>query len=199
VFFSDAIFAIAITLLALELIKIAPDTADLAEESSLIGALKGTAATAAGYLLSFAVVGIFWVDHNRKFALISRLDTRLLLLNLAMMMVIVIVPIPTALLISHRSQLTAALYSMWLAVTSLCSAGLWAYAAGGRRLLGPSARPRMVRGETIISLVLPAIFLASTFVSLLSVTAARVIWWGTLLSSLVVFCVRGGTETARKS
>lgn len=94
VFFSDAVFAIAITLLVLEvhapvLPKGSPDSAHLQALAQLIPSF-------AGYLISFAVVGMFWLGHHRAFGLAERYSPKVLPWNMALLGLIAFMPFATA-------------------------------------------------------------------------------------------------------
>src|SRR5919202_6822338 len=80
VFFSDAVFAIAITLLALE-IQVPQIPADSAA-ALLPGALLSLWPKFFSFLISFWVVGFYWLSHHRTFRYISGYDYSLLLINL---------------------------------------------------------------------------------------------------------------------
>jgi uncharacterized membrane protein len=102
--FSDGVFAIAITLLILDL-KVPSGPA-----GHLGAALARQWPTYAAFLLSFAFIGIMWVNHHRLFNHIRRSNNGLLFLNLLLLLGITVVPFPTALLAAHygTSDRTAA-------------------------------------------------------------------------------------------
>jgi uncharacterized membrane protein len=93
--FSDRVFAIAITLLILNL-KVPSGPA-----GHLGAALARQWPTYAAFLLSFFFIGIMWVNHHRLFNHIRRSDNGLLFLNLLLLLGITVVPFPTALLAAH--------------------------------------------------------------------------------------------------
>jgi len=80
VFFSDGVFAIAVTLLALE-IRL-PTTGGALTNAQLLYKLEVIWAKYLSYVVSFMVIGFFWMGHHRKFRLIERYDHTLLMLNL---------------------------------------------------------------------------------------------------------------------
>lgn len=88
--FSDGVFAVAITLLVLDLLV--PGT-----DGSLIGALADEWPNFAAFAVSFVLVGCIWVSHHDVFRAIVRVDRVLLFLNLALLMAVVVVPFATAL------------------------------------------------------------------------------------------------------
>ena len=93
--FSDGVFAIAITLLILDLHVPQPSAGHLA------GALLRQWPTYLAFLISFAFIGIMWVNHHRLFNHIRRSDNTLMFLNLLLLFGVSVVPFPTALLAAH--------------------------------------------------------------------------------------------------
>src|SRR5215470_9469621 len=89
--FSDGVLSIAATLLVLELHV--PESGD-----NLGAALLAQWPSYAAYVVSFITIGIIWVNHHQLFALVRRVDRTLLFLNLALLMVVSVLPFPTAIL-----------------------------------------------------------------------------------------------------
>ncbi len=99
--FSDGVFAIAITLLILEIkVPAGPETQD----HGLWRALLERWPSYVGYVISFATIGIMWVNHHALFKYIRRVDRALLLANLLLLMTISFLPYPTAVLAEHLSD-----------------------------------------------------------------------------------------------
>jgi uncharacterized membrane protein len=94
--FSDGVFAIAITLLILE-IRVPAS----AEHGALASALAHLWPSYLAFLASFMTIGVMWVNHHRLFTLIRRSDDGLMALNLVLLMGITWIPFPTALLAEH--------------------------------------------------------------------------------------------------
>ena len=93
-FFSDAIFAIAITLLAVD-IRVPDLPASLIHSSQQ---LRNAEPRIFGFVLSFLVIGLFWIGHHSIFRHIIALDRLLILINLLFLGTIAFLPYPTALL-----------------------------------------------------------------------------------------------------
>src|SRR4051794_19079406 len=91
--FSDGVFAIAITLLVLD-VRVPEDL----EHGGLWRALGHIWPSYAGYAVSFFAIGIMWVNHHDLFSTVARVDRRLLFLNLAILGLIGFLPFPTAIL-----------------------------------------------------------------------------------------------------
>lgn len=123
-FFSDAIVAIAITLLALELRLPVPEDqplhyADLLKPWHLYLA----------FLLSFINISSFWNLHHRLFIYIKKMDDRLKLINTCWLFFIVTLPFASSVLSDHLSNSPAVtLYALNVLLIAVCQRGLWAYA-----------------------------------------------------------------------
>lgn len=149
--FSDGVFAVAITLLVLN-IKIpgldAPG-GQLLGDTSLWQTLGNEWPMLAAYVTSFATIGVMWLNHHRLYSHIKHTDTVLLLLNILLLLVIVFIPVPTALVaeyLVHLDQHAAALlYSGTMVILAVCFNLLWRYASYHNRLLGKNADTQAVK------------------------------------------------------
>jgi uncharacterized membrane protein len=132
--FSDGVFAIAITLLVLELRV--PETG----ERSLAGALAHEWPQFAAYLTSFLIIGIMWVNHHSMFRQIVRADRLLLFLNLLLLLWTALLPFPTELIARYLrtggpdSHVAAAVYSLNLTLAAIAFSLVWTHAVRGRLL-----------------------------------------------------------------
>jgi uncharacterized membrane protein len=108
---SDGVFAIAMTLLVLDL-KV-PGEAAVQAAGGLANALMALAPRLLTYLMSFLTLGIFWVGQNTQHGLLARGDRGLAWLNIVFLMVVSLVPFTTALLAEHLED-RAALLIYWL-------------------------------------------------------------------------------------
>jgi uncharacterized membrane protein len=140
--FSDGVFAVAITLLVLE-IDIPGAGGDLAHE---VGQLWPSFAA---YVVSFFTIGIIWVNHHTMFVRISRLDRTVMFLNLNLLLWVVLIPWTTAVLAEHlrdggaNEQLAAAMYAGNFLVMGFSFWAIWRYAPRAR--LVDQEDPEMVR------------------------------------------------------
>ncbi len=182
VFFSDAVFAIAITLLALEIQL--PDA--LFNTSPItFGALMGALVPHLfAYVLSFLVIGIYWTYHHRVFRYIRAYDRRLIWLNLYLLMVVAFIPVPTGLLGQHGGEEgPVVLYAATQTLTGLLAGLLWRHAVVAR-LIVPGLSPTIVRRTQIRALGIPLIFLLSIPIAFVAPDVASFLW---LLSAVVGF------------
>lgn len=132
VFFSDAVFAIAMTLLVLDL-KL-PEMAAGISAAQMGPLLLEQTGPMASFVLSFVLVGRLWLNHHRKFTAISGYDGRLQAINLAALFFVVFLPVPTSLLFQADSESPwpPVIYALTISGAFLSLAWLWhhAHAAG---------------------------------------------------------------------
>lgn len=131
--FSDGVFAIAITLLILE-VKIPPANPSVSLSRQLLQQWPSYCA----FLLSFLFIGIMWINHHRLFNHIRRASNGLLFLNLLLLLGVSAVPFPSAVLALHLSgpgaRAAAALYNGTYFLIAIFFNVLWWYAVS-RKLL----------------------------------------------------------------
>jgi len=147
--FSDGVFAIAITLLILE-IRVPP--AEGAVPGALWPALLRLWPSYLAYAISFGTILVMWLNHHALFRVIKRIDNRFILLNGLLLMAITFVNFPTAVLaeyIERPDARTAALfYSGTYVVVALIYNALWLYASHNHRLLDLTFHDTLVREIT---------------------------------------------------
>jgi uncharacterized membrane protein len=123
VLFTDAVVAIAVTLLILPLVEAVNEfQAEGLDAQSVITDHKPQIYT---FLLSFVVIANFWLTHHRMFEHVKAYNTRMIQLNLLWLLFIVILPFPTEIVGAYPStQFTAGLYIGTILALSLCQTGL---------------------------------------------------------------------------
>lgn len=116
-FFSDAVFAIAITLLVIE---VRPPHVPRLDNLALAQALIDLLPNYIGFVVSFLVLGRFWVVHHTVFGLLKAADHRLVWINLLFLLVVAFMPFPTAVLSEYVGlRVGVGLYTAWLTLLGL--------------------------------------------------------------------------------
>src|SRR2546421_3478386 len=163
--FSDGVFAVAITLLVLNIKIPGMDLppSHLPDDTLLWQMLQNEWPMLAAYATSFATIGVMWLNHHRLYSHIKHTNTVLMLLNLLLLLIIVFIPVPTALVAEYlvRPDLHAAalLYSGTMVILAVCFNLLWRYASYHNRLLGKDADTRAVRAISQQYLFGPLLYL----------------------------------------
>lgn len=174
VLFSDAVIAIAITLLVLD-IKL-PELPRDASNTELAAALHDVVPKVSAYVVSFLVVGQFWYMHYLRFRFIRRCDAVLIWLNLLFLMAIGFVPFASAVLSEHFDPAAVTLYDGTMAAASLLSAAIWGYAIRGDRLVEPGLDAQTRHRSLAGPLTIAAVFMVSAIAAQSDVRIGRWIW-----------------------
>ena len=149
---SDGVFAIAVTLAALD---IKPPAA----WGSLPDLIDKLHYPVLAYLVSFAVVASYWGSQRELLSRLIRIDGPVTLMALAQLLCIALIPSATQLLTHKGPDAPAvAVYGGLLAVCGYLAAGMWAYAALHPRLLHPEGRTPFVWGRVAVALIVPGVF-----------------------------------------
>jgi uncharacterized membrane protein len=168
--FSDGVFAIAATLLILDVRAGGP--------GELGAQLRHSWPSYVAYAVSFLTIGIIWINHHTVFTQIRRVDRLFLLINVAFLMLVAFIPFPTSLIASHLRgsdlEPAALAYGATLTITAALFNLLWFYASLGHRLLRADADPRVVSGISRSYVPGPFIYLGATLIALVSPIASVV-------------------------
>ena len=144
--FSDGVFAIVITLLVIEL-----RPPELESGESLASALWDLWPNYLAYFISFAVIGVMWLNHHRMFEQVRRVDGVLLVLNLNLLLWMALIPFPTAVVADFirdggaDARTAVAVYSFVLLLAALSFSGLYAWILHDHRITGVHLPPEAVR------------------------------------------------------
>ncbi len=186
VFFSDAVFAIAMTLLIVELhVPVVPN-------SELGAALLELVPGYLTFILSFVVVGLVWLSHHRKFRVIVRYNQTLLRMNLLVLLFVASLPLPTAILAEYGDNTLA----VYVYATTICLIGfllslMWLY-AWHNNLVDPSITVDVFRYVLVQSFPIPGIFLLSIpLAALAGPTVAEISWALALPVSFILTRIYG--------
>jgi len=172
--FSDAVFAIAITLSAVSLPV--PDLRGNVNDGSLLQAIFGNEDIVFAYLIGFAVIGLFWLGHHRVFATIVKWDTGLMVWNLVFLFLVAILPWPTRIMARYGQVPDAtALYALFVAATGLALAGVWNH-AWTHDLMVPGLDPRLHHYSVLRGLMIPGVFLFSIPLAFINPDYAQLAW-----------------------
>lgn len=188
VLFTDAVVAIAITLLVLPLVDLVPEVK--AEGGDAVSVLSEHRQEIFTFLLSFVVIASFWLGHHRLFEHIRAYTPAMMRVNLLWLLTIVVLPFPTEIIGAFPSdRFTAGLYIGTILALSVCQSALAWMVHGHRELESPDnpvgkeelASSLMLTGLTMVAYLLaslvPGVHFYAMFLLLLSPIIMRV-WKG---------------------
>ncbi|MEB7504918.1 TMEM175 family protein [Arthrobacter koreensis] len=177
-FFSDAVFAIAMTLLAVD-IK-APDV----PAGELGRAVLEQRPEFFAYALSFAVAGAYWLSHHRLFRLLKGFTGGLQRLNLLLLFFVALLAYATDMLaLQDNTSLGVVIYAAALGLIGSVNTLMWSYCRR-RGLFRDDVNPDLLRYARVRAPVTPAVFLLSIPIALLSPAAAELSWLSILVINL---------------
>jgi uncharacterized membrane protein len=166
--FSDGVFAIAITLLIIEI-----GVPRVEQDGSLTDALLDLWPSYFGYVVSFLTIGVIWINHHHMFKDIARVDHVLLVLNLLLLLGVAFVPFPTAVLAEYIGEgeykrEAVLTYGSTFVVISVCFDAFWLYASRGMRLIDEHVSEARVTSRTRRYLPGPLMYAAGLPLAFLS-------------------------------
>lgn len=147
ILFSDAVFAIAITLLAIEIklpaeLKVNNNIYSLdrhsATDALLLNALGEMVGKFIGFFVSFFIIGLYWIIHHRMFAYVTNYNRKLLWLNLIFLMAIVLMPFSTGFYSEYAVKFLKTpviVYVVNIIFLGVMNYALWSYVANPKNQL----------------------------------------------------------------
>jgi uncharacterized membrane protein len=161
---TDGVFAVAMTLLVLD-IKV-PELQPPLDISQLSGRLLDLWPKFLSYMISFVILGVYWVGHHFQLSFIRKVDRPLLWINLLFLLWVVLVPFSTALLSEYpMTQIAITVYGLNLIAIGVTLAGHWWYATVETRHVDADIHPALVRGALLRTLMAPSVYVVAIAVS----------------------------------
>jgi uncharacterized membrane protein len=193
--FADGVFAIAATLLILNV------DAQIPRNAQDLGAqLTHIWPSYVAYAASFVTIGIMWVNHHTIMSQVDKTDRRFLIANIGLLLCIAFFPFTTRLVAEHvrgsGAEAAALAYGFTGVATALMFNATWFYAVTGKRLLRPNADPGVVNGITRTYIPGPWIYLGATLVAFASPVASIVLFGVIALFYVVESSIFGGAATS---
>jgi uncharacterized membrane protein len=154
IFLADGVYAIAMTLLAIDLFL--PEATSQLGGEELLSSLLDRWPEFLAFVTSFTFIANFWVGHTMLFHVVRRFDGGLMWLALLQMMCIAFMPFPTSVVSKHTSEPVANLfYFGTVLLTGIVMELLWWYMSARHRLVDPNLSRAMIRRVHVISLAAP--------------------------------------------
>jgi uncharacterized membrane protein len=172
--FSDAVFAFAITLMALS-IDI-PDLPTNLTQSELLDELYALYPQFESYVISFAVIAIFWVSYHQVFNHIKGSHITMVYLNLIFLLLITLLSLATSLVINYdRYQISYVIYNFIVIMTSLLLALIWWYSIK-HKYLDENLHYFFIKGVMANLMSIPIVFTISIIISFVDLDVAQYFW-----------------------
>jgi uncharacterized membrane protein len=149
---TDGVFAIVLTLLALELSL--PLISGRAIETELIPRLISLWPKFYSYVLAFLLIGMIWNGNRVEFRSIKRSDGMLVLLTTVYLLFLTLLPFSTSIIGAYPlSKLSFFIFGVNFSLILAVRIIIWRYAVAGHRLVAPDLSPQLIRTNTLVPLV----------------------------------------------
>jgi uncharacterized membrane protein len=168
ILFSDAVFAIAITLLVIE-IKIPEIPEEQLTEKKLLGALAHLIPKFIGFLISFLIIGQYWTVHHRMFGYVINFTGKLIWLNILFLLAIALMPFSTGFYSEYVNEKVfspVVFYTANIAMLGIVNFFMWQYIRNPKHKLSENLTPPLASYFSIRALTVPVIFIIFSFVYL---------------------------------
>ncbi len=170
--FSDGVFAIVITLLILE-VKV-----PLVDKAQLNSSLVVLMPKILSFILSFVVVGSYWVAHHTMMAFVEKVDRSVLWFNLLILLTVAFIPFPTALLGEYTYVRTPViLYGISLSLVNITGTIFWIYVTYKNRFVKNTLSKKFSNFVGFIHLIPVLFYLLSIGLSFISITLSYIIYF----------------------
>lgn len=181
---SDGVFSIVITLMVLS-IRI-PDIATDRVVQELPQHLMKMLPDLVTLIISFIILGIYWIGHNNVFTHIIRHDRPLLWLNIFFLMSVATIPYPTTLIVRYgQAQTSIIIYAANLIVGGVLLDVIWWYGSRNRHLMCEGIDPKLIFSFHHRILTGPIIYLFAVGVSFVSVMVAKLLFVAAVIYYLI--------------
>jgi uncharacterized membrane protein len=167
ILFSDAVFAIAITLLVIE-IKVPHIETDISD-SVVLYELLHLLPKLLGFVISFFIIGIYWTVHHRLLSYLVNYDNKLIWLNILFLFTIVLMPFTTALYseyFQYNLHIPYMIYTLNICLTGFCSYLLISHLANSKNKISSGFDDiNLVKAYKARSWMMPVLFLLGLVIS----------------------------------
>ena len=168
ILFSDAVFAIAITLLVIE-IKIPEIQEKPVTDNAVLHKLAELIPKFVGFLVSFLLIGQYWIVHHRMFSFVIKFTDRLIWLNILFLFAIALMPFSTGFYSEYvlRGVVTPVIfYTANIALLGFANFLMWRYLSNQKNNLTQNLTPALSKYFSLRALTVPTIFVIFSFVYL---------------------------------
>lgn len=171
----DGVFAIVLTLIALELKN--PAVSLGASPGEVTKALLRLWPQMLCYVMAFVSVGTLWIAHRALFHFISRTDRVFLWINLSFFLFVTLIPFLTSVVLQlPRYAMPVVLYGLNLIVSVMILFGMWRYASGRPHLVSASVSPEIRRAVGFRILIGPCVYAVALALAFLNAWISIVLY-----------------------
>jgi len=183
--FSDAIFAFAATLLVLKIDL--PVIVGGSVTDQLPSMLVNLWPQYLANIITFFIIGVYWLNHHAVFGLIRKYNKMLVWMNIVFLMSVAFLPFPVDLYGDYSSNpVVIGFFALSLAIVGYLLAAIWIYASTNHRLVDKALSKRRIKFYTMEYLVAPVIFTISIPLAIIHPAIAQLSWLLILFGVMLV-------------
>jgi uncharacterized membrane protein len=171
ILFSDAVFAIAITLLVIEIKIPSFGEKEHITDNAILHKLAELIPKFIGFLVSFLLIGQYWVVHHRMFGYVINFTGKLIWLNIFFLFSVALMPFSTGFYSEYvmtEAVTPVIFYTVNIAIIGIINYTMWRYISNPKRKVSENLSPVMARFFSARALAVPAIFIIFSFVYLIN-------------------------------
>jgi uncharacterized membrane protein len=173
ILFSDAVFAIAITLLVIEIKIPELEKGETLTENLILHKLAYLIPKFIGFIISFLLIGQYWIVHHRMFGFVINFSDKLIWLNLLFLLAIVLMPFSTGFYSEYVGRGHGVISHVIFYTANICLLGIsnfmmWRYLSNSKNNLTENLTPALAKYFSLRALTVPTIFVIFSFVYLYS-------------------------------
>jgi uncharacterized membrane protein len=185
--FSDALFAFSITFMALT-IQLPTFSSNISDSGLTQRLAQSLIPNIIHYIISFMVVGMYWISYHEIFEHIRRADITLVWINLLFLLFIALVGYFTGLVTTYDThRIVVISFSGIMAASGFVLCLIWGYATHNRRLVDQDIPDHLIRYFLNRTFVPPLIFLTSIGISFINIHAAEYFWILILPANIIIY------------
>jgi uncharacterized membrane protein len=154
-----------------------PDIPTHLTQSELLDKLYDLYPQVESYIISFAVIAIFWVSYHQVFNHIKGSHITMVYLNLLFLLLITLLSLSTSLVINYGTyQIPYVIYCLIVIMTSLLLSTIWWHATKNKRLVDKNLHPFFIKGVLVNLMSIPIVFIVSIIISFVNLDVAQYFW-----------------------
>jgi len=171
ILFSDAVFAIAITLLIIEIKIPELEKGETLSEHLMIQKMAHLIPKFIGFIISFLLIGQYWIVHHRMFGFVINFSDKLIWLNLLFLLATVLMPFSTGFYSEYAGKRVISpviFYTANICLLGISNFLMWRYLSNSKNNLTENLTPALAKYFSLRALTVPTIFVIFSFVYLYS-------------------------------
>jgi uncharacterized membrane protein len=166
-----------------------PDLPTNLTQSELLDKLYDLYPQFESYVISFALIAIFWVSYHQVFNHIKGSHITMMYLNLLFLLLITLLSLSTSLVINYGTyQIPHVIYCFIVIMTRSLLAMIWWHATKNKHLIDKNLHPFFIKGIMANLISIPIVFIISIIISFVNLDIAQYFWLAIAPLNIAIRC-----------